>query len=261
MATILAVSPHLDDAVLSHGGRLSHHIARGDQVIVYTVFAGRPSPPYSPAAVSYHALWDLPDDPVRARVAEDERAMALLGARPVYGPFLDGIYRRDGKGDWLVPQGGRCSGDRSSPEPELVDRIAAAVTAVIASSAPAVVLTCAAIGDHVDHARARNGTVLAAARAGLPLRCWEDMPYGIRTDYLPPLPAGAMLSDPRIEPVDEIRWQAKMAATSCYSSQAAMLVYRGQSIAGQLEAHGRDRGAAAGYGELSWDVVLDGNWR
>jgi LmbE family N-acetylglucosaminyl deacetylase len=258
MATILAVSPHLDDAVLSYGGQLVQLCTRGDRVIVYTVFAGLPSPPYSPAAVKYHQLWGLPDDPVRARLQEDQLAMGLLGAAGMYGPFLDGIYRRDGSGGWLVPLEGRSGGDHLSAEPALVAGIAEAVGQLIADIGPSLVVTCSATGDHVDHARARNATVMAAMRTATPIRLWEDLPYGCRTDYIPSLPGDVALASARIEHVDGQAWETKMHAVGCYASQHQMLVYQGHSIAEQLSTHALSRGRFHGdqcYGELAWDIA------
>jgi hypothetical protein len=60
MDTILAVSPHPDDAILSYGGRLAELAAAGHAVIVYNVFTGTPAPPYSRPAQSYHRLCGRP---------------------------------------------------------------------------------------------------------------------------------------------------------------------------------------------------------
>jgi LmbE family N-acetylglucosaminyl deacetylase len=258
MATILAVSPHLDDAVLSYGGQLAQLCTRGDRVIVYTVFAGLPSPPYSPAAVACHELWGLPDDPVRTRLQEDQLAMGLLGAVGRYGPFLDGIYRRDGNGDWLISLGGRSGGDHVSAEPALVADITEAVGQLIADIDPGLVVTCSATGDHVDHARARNATAMAALRTATPMRFWEDLPYGCRTDYMQSLPEYVALAQARVEHMDGQAWETKMRAVGCYASQHQMLNYQGHSIAEQLTTHALSRGGIHSdqcHGELVWDVV------
>lgn len=265
MAIVLVVSPHPDDAVLSYGGQLAQYCDRGDRVIVYTVFAGSPGRPYSPAAARYHGLWGQPDEPVALRLEEDRQAIRLLGAVPIYGTFLDGIYRRDENGGWLVPPGGRSRGDHLSPEPALIAEIAAAVERLIGDNDPGMVITCSATGDHVDHARARNAVATAAWRTATPMRFWEDIPYGIRTDYVPPLPAGIELAESEIKYVDEWAWHAKMRAVECYASQHQTLVYRGISITEQLNAHGlalgsdAHRGTSLGgphYGERVWHTTF-----
>jgi LmbE family N-acetylglucosaminyl deacetylase len=258
-ATILAVSPHLDDAVLSYGGRLAQLCARGDRVVIYTVFAGLPDPEYSLVARWCHRLWGLSDDAVQARREEDRLAAKILGAVPVHGTFLDSIYRRDARGDWLIGLGGVDKGGRLGPEPTLVARIAEAIERQISDTGPSLMITCAATGDHVDHARTRSAMLMAAMRTGTPVRFWEDLPYGIGTDYIPSLPAGAALAGSHVEPVDAEAWQAKVEAVGCYVSQQKMLADSSGSITERLDAHALARGrsrASQGRGELAWDVEL-----
>ncbi len=86
-APLFVVSPHLDDAVFSCGMLLASHPGS----LVCTVFCGVPAPPQRTA-------WDASaghrdsSDALRARLAEDDRALALLGARAVRLPFLDSQY-------------------------------------------------------------------------------------------------------------------------------------------------------------------------
>jgi len=85
---VLAVSPHLDDAVLSSAALISAH--PGSTVL--TVFAGVPA--------RYEGLseWDAEsgfvegDDVVALRREEDRRATAHLGARSLWLDFLDDQY-------------------------------------------------------------------------------------------------------------------------------------------------------------------------
>lgn len=259
MATILAVSPHADDAVLSYGGGLAQHAARGDRVIVYTVFAGLPRPPYSRAATRLHKLWDLGGDPMRPRLAEDDRALAVLGASGVHGPFLDAIYRRNERGRWLVRSGTSYRRSRIGPETCLVADVAGAIERAVTDHRPDVILTCSATGGHVDHVRARDAAVTAARRTGLPARFWEDLPYAVKTGHLPPLPAGVSLGKAQVEPVGTAAWRAKTEAVACYASQHRMLASRGRSVAEQLDGHALARGeGVTGHGraELVWDMAL-----
>jgi LmbE family N-acetylglucosaminyl deacetylase len=258
-ATILVVSPHSDDAALSYGGQLAQLCTRGDQVVVYTVFVGRPDREYSRVAAWCHGMWGLSDDAVQARREEDRLAMKVLGAVPVHGTFLDSIYRCDQRGDWLIKPGSSDKASRLRPEPALVASIAEAIERQIADTGPSLLITCAATGDHVDHTRTRNAALTAALRTGTPVRLWEDLPYGIETDYIPSLPAGAALAEPHVEPMDTEAWQAKADAVDCYASQQKMLSDWSGSITQRLNAHGLARGRSAGHqcrGELAWDVEL-----
>ena len=84
---MIAISPHLDDVVLGCAGLVASHPGAN----VVTVAAGRPGP---------HPLtdWDRRcgfgegDDVVGARRREDEAALMVLGARPMWLDFLDGQY-------------------------------------------------------------------------------------------------------------------------------------------------------------------------
>jgi LmbE family N-acetylglucosaminyl deacetylase len=90
LGRVLAVSPHLDDAVLSAGALISAH--PGSTVL--TVFAGVP--------LSYDGLteWDAEsgfaegDNIVALRREEDRRATACLGAQCQWLDFLDGQYTK-----------------------------------------------------------------------------------------------------------------------------------------------------------------------
>ena len=93
------LSPHLDDAVLGCGNLLAAH--PGARVI--TVFAGRRRAYPDPMT-----WWDqlsgftTGDDPLAARRAEDEGALAELDAAPVWLDFVEHQYldRRD----WVRPE-------------------------------------------------------------------------------------------------------------------------------------------------------------
>lgn len=86
-APCFVVSPHLDDAVFSCG----MFLARRPGAVVCTVFCGAPEPPL-------RTPWDLAgghrdsSEAMKARIAEDERALSILGARGVRLPFLDSQY-------------------------------------------------------------------------------------------------------------------------------------------------------------------------
>ena len=64
----IVLSPHLDDAVLSLGGTIHHHVQAGERVLVATLFAA------SPAADAFNEYtrelkerWGGAEDPVAVR--------------------------------------------------------------------------------------------------------------------------------------------------------------------------------------------------
>lgn len=135
-ARLVAISPHLDDAVLG----CSALLAACPGAIVVTVFAGRPpdGTPLTPwdEAAGFHAG----DDVVGARRAEDRSALRTFGARARWLDFLDAQY-----------------GDASA-----VDSIVAALESAIGTPGPAIVGIPLGLF-HSDHA-----LVHAAALALVP---------------------------------------------------------------------------------------------
>lgn len=86
---LVAVSPHLDDAVLSIGATLSHLAHGGVDVRVLTVFGGDPSQDREPGASNLRAGFGSTGHAARARRREDDAACACLGVQPVRLAFDD----------------------------------------------------------------------------------------------------------------------------------------------------------------------------
>jgi LmbE family N-acetylglucosaminyl deacetylase len=260
MSRVLVVSPHLDDAVLSAGGRIHRLASEGADVTVFTLFAGVPSPPYSPIAEYFHYVWDLETDPVEHRRQEDRAALALLGASPSHGSFLDAVYRRRPDGGWLVDMDRPTVQGNDVPEPGLAVDLESAVVSLLATLQPDLVLTCAAVGDHLDHRRTRDATVVAAG-GKVPLYCWEDLPYGMRQSHALHLPDGAVLGAPVAETASDEAWSAKYAAVHCYRSQHSMLWPPDTDVRDLFDTHAARQGSRCGVdgrAEVFWPVEPGG---
>jgi len=87
---VTVISPHLDDAVFSCGGLIA--AARGARVV--TVFAGVPPAGVPVPDGDRAAGFDSAEQGVRARRREDNRALGMLGAQPVWLDFWDSQYGR-----------------------------------------------------------------------------------------------------------------------------------------------------------------------
>lgn len=127
--SLVIVSPHLDDAVLSCGRLLAAHPG----TYVVTVFSS------GPEKVDPLPWWDQlcgvfrPGDDVMAlRRQEDAAAMALVGAEPRHLGFWDGQYRALSRRRWarLVPPGVRRRMTLRHDD-HLVARIRAALARVV----------------------------------------------------------------------------------------------------------------------------------
>ncbi|AQW53958.1 PIG-L deacetylase family protein [Streptomyces violaceusniger] len=249
---ILVVSPHLDDAVLSAGSRIHHLASEGAEVTVFTLFAGIPPLPYSPIAEYFHYTWGLDTEPMEHRREEDRKALARLGATPVHGEFLDAVYRRLPDGGWLIDVDGPMVQGSDAAEPQLCDLLTRTVAELAERTRPELVLTSAAVGNHIDHRRTRDAVVTAVA-GKVPVRCWEDLPYGLRGSDIPPLPDDRALLDPMAETAGDASWSAKYEAIECYRSQHSMLWPPDADFRDLFDAHatGHVGGAPA---ELFWPV-------
>jgi len=153
MSSVLVVSPHLDDAVLSTGEYLGQHPG----ATVVTVFAGVPGPE---ARGHYDAATGAANgaEMMTRRRQEDALALGLLGATPLHLEFLDRQYRV-----------------RSSD-----DAIAARLRETIESCRPDVVLGPVGLL-HPDHVQvARVWSRVAREFAGIVSLAYEELPYRVQ---------------------------------------------------------------------------------
>jgi LmbE family N-acetylglucosaminyl deacetylase len=93
---VVVVSPHLDDAVLSLGAAISRATRQGASVTVLTVLAGDTESTAPAGGWDSRSGFVTQGEATAARRAEDERACAIVGARPVWLPYGDNQYERGG---------------------------------------------------------------------------------------------------------------------------------------------------------------------
>ena len=209
------LSPHLDDAVLSAGGLIYEQSHSGIPVEIWTFMCGyAPEDAVSPYAQVLHAQWGFSsaEETTRMRREEDREAAAIVGARVRHFDFLDCIYRRAAKSEWLY------SDVYTPPRPEdaeLPSQIAATISRQIE---PDDVLICQlAVGSHVDHVLVRQGAELV----GHPLRYDIDVPYIFtKPEELGPKSVGMEES---IQPITEAGLDHWKEAALQYRSQLSAL--------------------------------------
>lgn len=90
--SIVVVSPHLDDGVLSLGAFLARAARGGAHVTVLTVLAGSPNSASPPGPWDAACGFRTAGEAARLRREEDRRACAVIGATPVWLPFGDQQY-------------------------------------------------------------------------------------------------------------------------------------------------------------------------
>lgn len=209
------LSPHLDDAVLSAGGLIYEHTQAGLPVEIWTIVCGFPPPgELSPLAQVLHHQWGTSDGnmTVRLRRAEDERAAAIVGAKPVHFDVPDCIYRKGADGDPLYM-------DVFVQPHETETNLPAQMAEKIATNLePDDVLVCQlSIGGHVDHILVRQ----AAELLGRPLLYAADIPYLFtHSEELEPFTAGMQK---RVYSITEAGLKSWTEAVLAYPSQLSTI--------------------------------------
>jgi LmbE family N-acetylglucosaminyl deacetylase len=157
--TIVVISPHSDDGVLSLGAAMASWVREGRHVELLTVLA------LDPASTSPTTGWDLragfatEGEAARARRDEDRAACALLGVEPSWLPF------------------GSVDFDRHGDDRAVGDSVAAAVATADTVLVPGFPLT------HPDHAWLAALLQGRLPAAGLAL--YAEQPYTLRDGSAP----------------------------------------------------------------------------
>ncbi len=208
MPRALALSPHLDDAAFSAGGTLAALAAAGWEVTVATLFtASVPHPTGFALACQTDKGLPAEADYMAIRRAEDDAALAALGARPLHLPLREAPHRGYASAAALFA-------DLRSDDTAHLDA-AALLAPPLRDLAPDLILAPQAIGGHVDHVLTVRAIQVLAPR--VPVLWWADFPYATRRDT-PRRPfAAAMAGLPEASlPTDPAR---KHAACAAYGTQ------------------------------------------
>ncbi|TXM63628.1 PIG-L family deacetylase [Methylobacterium sp. WL120] len=239
MPTALALSPHLDDAAFSCGGTLATLAASGWRVVMATVFTQSVAEPAGFAlACQLDKGLDASVDYMRLRRAEDAAAAAHLGVEVRHLPFREAPHRGYGSAPELFAE--------VRADDAIVEHLAQAFGALIAETAPDLILAPQAIGGHVDHLQ----VVAALRRIALdrPMLWWRDFPYTVR-QAVPKAPlASAFAGLPVREIVLDAGAQAaKAEACAAYASQLGFQFGGRAGLVKRLGAEaGRERFAVEG---------------
>ncbi len=168
----VVLSPHLDDGVLSCGGRIFELSRAGWRVTLLTVFtADEPVEPPSQLAADLRRWWKLPAGEVMQRRREEDRAAAhRLGCEVCHLGFPEAPYRTDDQGRVLYRDLAALFGSPAAEDGPLVFKIAETLLGFLAAD---LWLAPLGVGGHVDHQLARA----AAEIARKDLWFYEEFPY------------------------------------------------------------------------------------
>lgn len=169
VGTLLLVSPHLDDAVLSCGA-----LGGGWRVVVAIVFSRYAGDgPAAPRGIARRLLaaWGAADGAAAAalRTREDEAACARLGWERRDLGLVDAAFR-----DRPGPPFGALTVDDAA----LVDVVARALVEEHERLGPdAVIVAPRAIGAHVDHVICHAAALAAGRQRAARVLLYSDVPY------------------------------------------------------------------------------------
>ena len=238
----LYLSPHLDDAALSCGGRIFDQSASGRRVVILTFFTANPAGELSDLARDLHQRWNLDAESVMtARRREDEAACAVLGASWRHDDRLDALYR--GGQDPRYPTLEALFGPLAEDDAPLLEILSESLGRVRAER----VLAPLAVGNHVDHQLIRR----AAERAfGERLEYYEDYPYARSGRALQRVLGRRRGWRPSVWPLGQAALEHKIRSISCFASQLGTAFRDEADMRRQVARFARRRG-----GERYWRRV------
>lgn len=218
MRTLLAISPHLDDAVFSAGALLWKRRQRGWRVIVVTIFTGNVARPSGFAlACQLDKGLSADIDYMALRRKEDQNACAVLGLESYHLPLLEAPHRGyESAGEMF---------DKILLSDDVEREVCAQLASVLLDTRPNVVLAPLSIGGHVDHVIVRSAVEATVDSHRLWL--WEDWPYVDRSDSLDRTQARSLR-------LSEDARMAKNQACAQYKSQLRFQFGGMESLAGRL---------------------------
>lgn len=241
----LYVSPHLDDVVLSCGGRVAAAREQGCAAIVVSVFAApAPDDPPSPLARRYHALMEATGDPL-VRQREDREALALLEARPIHLGYLDCIYRMGADGIPLVAEEADVFCVDEAEDRELLAAVSGELHDLAGGVGVQQLFLPLAVGGHRDHILVREAGEAAGRRlgGGVSILYYEDTPY-VLTE--PGAVAEAVQGmDAELFPLAAAELSKRLEAVGRYRSQQGILWHQQGGLASAI----RDYASRVGKGQ------------
>jgi LmbE family N-acetylglucosaminyl deacetylase len=249
------LSPHLDDAVLSCGGQIHHYTAASDTVLVITLFAGeaRSGDALSPFALVQHDYWGNPPRPIALRRAEDQAALALLGADLVHLDHLDAVYRAGPDGQWLYPGEEGIFGPVHADDPTALhgaqDLVEQLVERVPSGPRGQLIVAPLGLGGHVDH-QIVHRAALQLWEMGYSVAFFEDYPYAERLGGSAALSSeGWHVESLALDPEDVA---AKVAALYYYRTQLRVLFGRLEDMPSRVWAYASTRTQEVPLAERIW---------
>jgi len=223
------ISPHLDDVAFSCGGLIWEQTKAGDQVSIWTIFAGDPPQgPLSSFAEKLQTRWRGGRESISRRRQEDILACERIGASYRHFALPDCIYRgayqpsneanveremdTSGERDYFYTSQESLFGPIHPAEMELAEQLSQELAKMFPKETE---LVCPlALGDHVDH------KLIHTAVRKMRRRAWYYADYPYVTESLERIEALEKAGwRNRLFPVSEAGLEAWKEAVAAHRSQ------------------------------------------
>jgi LmbE family N-acetylglucosaminyl deacetylase len=254
------LSPHLDDAALSCGGRIYQERQAGLQALVVTIFAGDAPPEAlalpTPILADLHTRWELEStpNPVSARRNEDREALSILEADVQHWKWPECVYRRHPlTGSFLYPSEESLWGKVDPGDQETLEQLMRHL-AELPLAPRGQVYVPLTVGDHVDHHLVRQAAEAWGAPEG-ELVYYEEYPYAEHPEALRRVIGNGPEWRPESFSLDVSTLTAKAAAVARYRSQISTFFASADEIFPRLKAYAATACEGQGWGERYWHQV------
>ncbi len=233
------LAPHLDDVALSCGGQVFLRCQAGESVLILTIMAGDTdkqggkATAVSTFAQSLHDRWQLANNIIAQRRAEDSRACQILGADYLHWEIPDCIYRGE-PGTAVSYYGSEESlwGSIHPQENTLIDILANRFASLPAHN---TIISPLALGNHVDHQIVRKA---AEHHFGPNLCYYEDYPYAAAiSEIKTTLQTEGIGWHNKTIPLTKAALEARYTAVAAYHSQLSTFFQDRADLESQISAY------------------------
>ena len=235
--TLLALSPHLDDAAFSAGAALAERTRVGWRVVIATIFtASVPKPGGFALACQLDKGLSADVDYMALRRAEDEEACGILQAEFLHLPLREAPHRGYHSAAALF--------EAVHPYDTAQDALPDLLRSLMQTINPAEIWAPRALGGHVDHVLVSRAVRICAPC--MRTRWWTDFPYADR--LAPTDPEALALRDARWmnEAVTAYGRDRKIRSCTAYGSQLGFQFGGAAAMSARFLAQDHER-----YAELN----------
>lgn len=242
------LSPHLDDAVYSCGGRMFRQRREDEPVTVVNFLSGtQPEGELSAFARQYHEMWGNPSNAVALRRQEDMEALSRWGVQAIYWDSSDAIYRQI-HGTPLYPNVSSLFGTpHPEDERELLTCWNETWTRLRFSPEQVHLYAPLGAGNHVDHVLVRK-FAQQLKRQGWRVWFYEDFPHAYDSRTL----------QEALNGFGNVRWKShtelidaeeKVKAMWIYASQISMMFSDREDLRKRVKDFSAERAVDIHWGE------------